>query len=484
MRLLAGTGALCVVALGGAGPAQAAQPSTWNFAQADIPAAQPLGNYGRGVLVAVVDSWVDGSDRAFGGRVVDEASCVSGQGSCTDHHFSADSCTEGTHVAGTVASSDYGVAPEADILAVQVLTASAGGGCTGSDADMAAAISFAVAKGAEVIDVAVPPAGPDPAIVDAVAAAANAGVVVVVASSPDGLLPVDPYGSNALVVAATGPDGQVASYSGSGSAVSVAAPGGDSGGGACSAADCIESTLPGNSTGLLEGTAMAAAHVSGVAALLLSQYPGRGQADVAGTIEGTARSLAGGGAGLIDAGAALRVDAAGHPPVTTTTVAPSPTTTATTTPASTPATTATTVPSTTVTTYPSGLAPLPSYTLPSASQVPSTTIVGVGSAAPDTSSTTSPGTTLPGLDIVLPPGSGGTTTGPASGTQASGTQASGSQAGGLQVGGSQAGGRHAIGPAGKAKDFLGHHAAVLIIACLLVAGDVLVLSFLRRTGDI
>lgn len=75
----------------------------------------------------------------------------------------------------------------------------------------------------------------------------------------------------ALSVAALGPDYYRAYYSNYGDWVDVAAPGGD-----YQKGHQILSTLPDNSYGLMQGTSMACPHVSGIAALIVSQYGGYG----------------------------------------------------------------------------------------------------------------------------------------------------------------------------------------------------------------
>ena len=311
---------------GACGPA--GQPCTWNFSPdagpthgADVYAGQGPGREGAGVLVAVVDTWVDPAHPDFTGRVVDEADCIGG--TCTDHTYAKDSCTHGTHVAGTIASASFGVAPEADILAVQVLSdgGNSGGQCSGSPSDIADGINFAVAHHARVINLSlgevVPGLFQNQSITAAVHAAASAGAVVVFAagnSSSPGV--TDNYGNDALLVAATGPDGNIAGYSNSGGSVALAAPGGDDGAvvvdfNGCSAADCVLSTLPGDQYGLDEGTSMAAPHVSGAAALLFAENPNRSRDDVIRALEATAHPLAGAGAGLLDVGKALAFEPPG-----------------------------------------------------------------------------------------------------------------------------------------------------------------------------
>ncbi|MCW2544988.1 MAG: peptidase in kexin sedolisin [Frankiales bacterium] len=295
-------------------PAQAAgRPTeeTWHGKQIHLYDAQAAGNYGAGVVVAVIDGWIDASHPDFQGRVKAGVNCTSG--TCVAGQ-QRDDCTHGTHVAGTVGSSSFGVAPKVTILPVQVLLDDGKGGCTGRPSDVAAGIRWAVSKSARIINLSlgaqVPGVSQSRAIPDAVAEAAAAGVVVVFSAGNADLPLADSYSGNALVVAATGPSGALASYSQYGEGVDVAAPGGQPksdgtcGEGAEAQAICVTSLYPGNQYAVAAGTSMAAPHVSGIAALLLGQA-NRSRSWVLSRIKGTAHPLSGAGSGLVDARAAL-----------------------------------------------------------------------------------------------------------------------------------------------------------------------------------
>jgi len=83
-----------------------------------IEAQQDLGATGRGVKVAILDTGVDKNHPALLGKVVDEISLASEPITVVGLHA--------THVAGTVASNDVvfrGIAPQADLINIKVLTA-------------------------------------------------------------------------------------------------------------------------------------------------------------------------------------------------------------------------------------------------------------------------------------------------------------------------------------------------------------------------
>ena len=371
---------VCVIAgLPSAVAATPRQPSTWNFAQIRIGQSQPAGRDGAGVVVAVVDTWVDRAHPDLGGRVMTGADCANA--ACTKGNVAADACeAHGTPVAGTVASSTYGVAPAARILPLRVLRWN-GKECTGDSRDVAAAVRYATANGARVVNLsigaAVPLAGSDATLDDAVADAAAAGVLVVFAAGNQNLPVADSYGGNALIVAATARNGRLASYSQHGAGIDLAAPGGDTPTDTCDVEGCVVSTWSDGTNhqfAALAGTSMAAPHVSGVAALLFAQRS-RTRSQVIARLRDTARPLANAGDGIIDASAALGVSASprptatsappspkvvrvqprARPPARTATPAPKPTATRTPTPKPTPTLTPAPVPS--PTTAPPAAAP-------------------------------------------------------------------------------------------------------------------------------
>jgi subtilisin family serine protease len=237
----------------------------------------------------------------------------------------------GTHVAGTIAARTdngtgvAGVAPLAKVQPVRVL--GAGGGYT---SDIAAGIYWAAG-----LPVAGTPINPTPAKVinmslggyypygcpaveqDAINAATAHGTTVVVAAGND-----DDYADyyspancdNVVTVSAIGPAGYSAYYSNYGSKVDLAAPGGDmnygSSGGILSTLNSGTTTPASPIYQYYEGTSMAAPHVAGAIAQLLSVQPGLTPAQVKARLKATARPLSTCsafycGAGLLDAAALI-----------------------------------------------------------------------------------------------------------------------------------------------------------------------------------
>lgn len=235
---------------------------------------------GAGVTIAIVDSGLDLDHEDLAGKLEPGYNAVSpGQSPQDDNGH-------GTHVAGVAAAAVnngagiISVAPDARLMPVKAFEADG----TGSESDIEEAIRWAVDHGARVInmsfgeDTIQPVLGP--AFRDAVAYAWSKGAVPVVAAGNggDGFLTSSGFSQeNALVVSAvTKEDTQPGYSSRVGQAKwGIAAPGGaDS---KSPPEDHIfstygKSTAPGetNFYAYLFGTSMAAPHVSGAVAVLLS----------------------------------------------------------------------------------------------------------------------------------------------------------------------------------------------------------------------
>ena len=99
-----------------------------------------------------------------------------------------------------------------------------------------------------------------------------AGGIVIFAAGNDGWSIGHPgYYENCVAVAAIGADYRAAYYTNYGDWVDVSAPGGD-----VQKGRQVMSTLPGNQYGYMQGTSMACPHVSGIAALIVSEKGRRG----------------------------------------------------------------------------------------------------------------------------------------------------------------------------------------------------------------
>jgi subtilisin family serine protease len=194
---------------------------------------------------------------------------ITGSGDPMDDHY------HGTHVAGTIGAAannggpTVGVAWQVRLMACKFLDNS-GSGYTSDAIDC---INFAVSKGARVLNNSWGGGGYSQALLDAINAAGRAGVLFVAAagnaSDDTDFSPHYPSSyetENIVSVAALAADDTLAEFSNFGrSTVHLGAPG--IGIYSCGAADDSNYRV-------LSGTSMAAPHVSGVAALVLSQYPG------------------------------------------------------------------------------------------------------------------------------------------------------------------------------------------------------------------
>ncbi len=273
----------------------------------DAARVRPLweeGLTGKGVRLAVLDTGIDRGHPDFEGRVA------------TLEDFTGcgvrDDVGHGTHVASVAAGSGEasrgrfrGVAPAASILVARVLDSRG----MGRMSDVMAGLLWALTREARVINISLGtegPGSPDDALAWAVNEISARGVVVVAAAGDSGERPVSPACS-ASAVCVEGYD-SLSDEPGEGTsgadASVIAAPG--VGVVAARAFGTTAGKAHGESYVAVSGSSAAAAHVSGVCALLLEALPEATPAELIGALKSGGRILPGGRVALT-APAALAV---------------------------------------------------------------------------------------------------------------------------------------------------------------------------------
>jgi subtilisin family serine protease len=220
-------------------------------------------NTAPNVHAYIIDTGIRFTHAQFGGRAASGFDAIDGG--------SADDCNgHGTHVAGTVGGSTYGVAKQVSLVGVRVLNCQG----SGTNAQVVGGIDWVTAH-------AIKPAvanmslggGANTAIDNAVANSINSGVTYAIAAGNGDIFGNRQNACNysparvaaAITVGATQSNDAAASFSNLGTCVDILAPG----------VSILSSWYTNDTaTNTISGTSMATPHVAGAAALVLSANPG------------------------------------------------------------------------------------------------------------------------------------------------------------------------------------------------------------------
>ena len=286
--------------------------SNWVPDMVNAPAVWNQGYTGEGVIVAVIDGYLDYTHPQLAGRIWMNPNEINGNGIDDDGNGFVDDIIgwnfldgnnqinridplggHSTHVAGIIAGNNNGIgnsgiAPNATIMPVVTL-----GTFTGTSENIAAGIRYAVDNGARVLNLSLGSLRVNPEVEEALIYARERGAVIVSASGNDGLnsqggderfssvrYPAAHATELGIAVGAVTRDREIADFTnraGTDILNYVMAPGED-----------IYSAVPINSYDFWRGTSMSAPVVSGVAALMLSANPNLTPEQVEQIITGTA----------------------------------------------------------------------------------------------------------------------------------------------------------------------------------------------------
>ena len=215
--------------------------------------------YGSGVKIGILDTGIDylHEDLNVSGGI----SFVEGSPDFYDDNG------HGTHVAGIIGALNNsigvaGVAPKANLYAIKVLDKNE----NGNYSDVISGIDWAISNGMDLINMSFGGDTPSQSLQIAVDKAYSAGILLVSSSgnngdNKNGSITYPAALSSVIAVGAVNEQNKRASFSSVGKELEIMAPGVN-----------IESTYPGGYI-TLSGTSMAAAYVTGVAALVLEGKP-------------------------------------------------------------------------------------------------------------------------------------------------------------------------------------------------------------------
>ncbi len=231
----------------------------WNLDAIGAYTAQQYGS-GEEIKVAIIDSGVDYDHSQLRERFGNDK----GYDFVRNDTEPMDENGHGTHVAGIVASSDYGVAPGCRLYAVRVLDANG----SGSEADAIAGIEWCIKNNVDVANMSFGGPVASQALEEICILVWQQGILLVAAAGNSGYGANYPaaFGEPVIAVAAVDEELKHPDFSNIYETNDIAAPGVD-----------VVSTYPGESYATMSGTSMASPHVAGSLALAKSVSSGHDQ---------------------------------------------------------------------------------------------------------------------------------------------------------------------------------------------------------------
>ena len=216
---------------------------------------------GEGVVAYVFDTGVDATHPDLAGRVSQGFDVIGNNEANTDCHY------HGTHVAGTIAGTQFGVAKDANVVPLRVLNCSGSGSYSGVIRAINWVIATHPAGTPAVANLSL--GGPRSSAVNiAIAAMVEAGIPTFVAagnSYTDACTASPASTPEAITVGATDRFDNKAGFSNFGDCVDVFGPG----------VGIVSANAKNHASPVsLSGTSMAAPHLAGIGALILSENPG------------------------------------------------------------------------------------------------------------------------------------------------------------------------------------------------------------------
>ncbi|MGZ5403708.1 MAG: S8 family serine peptidase [Nocardioides sp.] len=255
-------------------------PATWGLDRID-QRNLPLNNSytytptGQGVTAYIIDTGVLGTHSQFSGRM------AAGYTAINDGRGTTDCNGHGTHVAGTVGGTTYGVAKQVTIRPVRVLDCNGSGSTSGVIAGVDWVTSNHAAGAPAVANMSLG-GGVSSALDAAVSSSISDGVTYAVAAGNENTNACNGSPSRvaaALTVGSTTNTDARSSFSNYGSCLDLFAPG-------SSITSAWHTST--SATNTISGTSMATPHVAGVAALYLQGNPSAPPATVNNAITSTA----------------------------------------------------------------------------------------------------------------------------------------------------------------------------------------------------